>query len=102
VTGKDFRHRTDGILERQGAIVCMRVYLHCKKHRKAESHTVAAEYGAIAFDDAIALQALHTAEARGGRQADPVGKLDIAQPGVGLELRNNAPINGIELDFWHV
>ena len=67
VTGKDFRHRAHRILKCQSAVVRMRLYLDCQKYRKAESDTVTAEYGAIALDDAIALQALHTTKAGGRR-----------------------------------
>ena len=52
--------------------------------------------GAVAGDDAGFLQPLDPAQARRGRQADPLGQLDVGQPSVPPELKQNFTINAIK------
>lgn len=80
-----FRNVFHGIHDAQG--IFLRVLLHFKI---AESHESAVdllgvEYGYIAFDVALAFEALDTFECRGGREVDCGGEFLVGETAVALE-----------------
>ena len=69
------------------------------KDGEAEPDAVAPQHGAIGFDIAFVLQPLYAAQAGGGRQADALRELDIAQPAVRLERGDDSAVDRVEVAF---
>src|SRR6266851_2337653 len=101
VARDDLRHLDDGLLERRRALVGVPVDLDADEDREPKADAVAPQRRPITFDVAIPLQALDAAQARRWRQADLVGQFDIAQASIGLQLGDDAAVDGIQIMFWH-
>jgi len=101
VACNNLRHRYDGLLERHCALVGVPVDLDAYEDREAETNAVAPQGRAITFNVPIPLQALDATQTGRWRQADFVRKFDVAQPSVGLQLGDDAAVNGIKIGFWH-
>src|SRR5262249_24779962 len=79
----------------------MALELHCDEDAEAEADPVTAQHGSIALDVAFTLEPLDPSQARRRRQAHLVGKLDVAEPGIGLQIGDDPAVDGIQLQFWH-
>src|SRR5262249_24888461 len=76
----------------------MGVEFHADKHGHAEAKPPTIDPRLVAGDVALLLKALYAAEARRRREANPFGKLDIAQPSILLQHRQDLAIQGVETD----
>ena len=71
----------------EGLVEAVLVALQADLHEglDAEAELLAVEPGDIAADGAAGLELLGAAQARRGREADPLGKIDIGDPTLLLE-----------------
>ena len=95
VARDDLRHGQNARLEGMHALVGVAIDLDPHEYRETKTDAVAPKHCAISLDVALALQALDPAQARGGRQADLFGQVDIAEPAIGLQSRDDTAINRV-------
>jgi hypothetical protein len=75
--------------------------LDADEYGQAEADAAALQHRAIGFDIALALEPLHAAQAWRRRQPDAAGELDIGQPPVRLERRDDAAVDRVKREIWH-
>jgi hypothetical protein len=78
-----FVERRDLRLEAFDGVAVLVGEVDVDQHLHGMSHRDRVEQGGLADDDAVVLEALDSAEARCGREADAFGKLDVGEPAVG-------------------
>ena len=70
-------------------------YAQADEDRQAEAGPCPADLGVVSGDDPAGLQRLDPAQARGRRQADRIGQVDVGDPAVALQRRDDGTIHPV-------
>ena len=71
------------------------------KARNLEAQRLAVQFGMVALDEARFFQGADAAQARGGGDPGPARQLDIGDAAIGLQLGQDAQVNGVQLAGVH-
>src|SRR3546814_2987014 len=77
------------------------VWLDADEGLHAQAHVLGVDLGTVAGDDAVALQALHPAQAGRGRKVDAFGQLGVGQAAAVLEFGKQLEVGAVESAGGH-
>src|SRR3546814_7596524 len=97
VAGDDFVPLVDEVGEGGDGFGVVVVELDADEGLQAQAHVLGVDLGTVAGDDAVALQALHPAQAGRGRKVDAFGQLGVGQAAAVLEFGKRSEEHTSEL-----
>jgi hypothetical protein len=96
VAFQDLRPRLHRGAERVHHVGHGAVEQHLDEHHQPGAQPRRVQPRLVAQDHAIARQSLHPLEHRGGRQVHRLGQLQVGDAAVGLQLAQDAAVDGVQ------